>query len=227
MCQTLMQSIHISQKEYPNAYGTEGWRKAIRTSVNTNYGHRFPPNPQTSPESEQRASTSVGVGVARPATLPPASTPTAQHNSALSSIPRVHGKSRPPRTPNRVNRQPPKPHKTAILRAHLRPHHHLHNAVSTRQTATSTPSTSITTTALSSTANLSRDLKRSARLKSATPAKSTLPASLATISFHKAYAIRKSFISNTYTRGRERRRPPERPRGSRRDTAAGSTQATT
>src|SRR5882672_8201237 len=45
MCQTLMQSIHVSQKEYANAYGTEGWRKAVRNSVHTNYDYLCPPDP--------------------------------------------------------------------------------------------------------------------------------------------------------------------------------------
>jgi hypothetical protein len=52
--QTLMQSIHISRKEYANAYGTEGWRKAIRTSVNTNYDHPQSPPPAAPPPSQRR-----------------------------------------------------------------------------------------------------------------------------------------------------------------------------
>jgi len=55
MCQTLLQSIHAAQHEYIDAFGPEGWRKAIRSSVNTNYDHRFPP-----------ASTPVEAGPARP-----------------------------------------------------------------------------------------------------------------------------------------------------------------
>jgi hypothetical protein len=51
LMQTLLQSIHIAQHEYINAFGTEGWRKAIRTSVNANYDHRFP----SAPEPEQPA----------------------------------------------------------------------------------------------------------------------------------------------------------------------------
>jgi len=57
MFQTLTQSIHISQKEYANAYGTEGWRKAVRNSINSNYDYRFPPahkpEPQQPPTSTQ------------------------------------------------------------------------------------------------------------------------------------------------------------------------------
>jgi hypothetical protein len=43
LAQTLMQAIHTSQLEYINAFGTDGWRKAVRTSVTTNYDYRFPP----------------------------------------------------------------------------------------------------------------------------------------------------------------------------------------
>jgi hypothetical protein len=44
MLQTQLQAIHLSQHEYINAFGTDGWRKAIRTSVNVNYDYRFPPH---------------------------------------------------------------------------------------------------------------------------------------------------------------------------------------
>jgi hypothetical protein len=47
MVHTLVQTIHLSQDEYINAFSTDGWRKAIRTSVNTNYDYRFPPDPQS------------------------------------------------------------------------------------------------------------------------------------------------------------------------------------
>src|SRR6266851_2064784 len=40
-----MQAIHISEQEYINAFGTDGWRKSLRNSVNSNYAYRFPPDP--------------------------------------------------------------------------------------------------------------------------------------------------------------------------------------
>ena len=43
LLQTLVQAIRISQDEYINAFGTDGWRKAIRSSVNGNLDYRFPP----------------------------------------------------------------------------------------------------------------------------------------------------------------------------------------
>jgi hypothetical protein len=63
LVQTLMQAIHISQHEYINAFGTDGWRKSVRNSVNGNYDYRFPftpseaegPDPEPDPEPEQSA----------------------------------------------------------------------------------------------------------------------------------------------------------------------------
>jgi hypothetical protein len=40
-----LQAIHLSQNEYINAFGTDTWRKALRSSVNVNYDYRFPSNP--------------------------------------------------------------------------------------------------------------------------------------------------------------------------------------
>jgi hypothetical protein len=43
MFQTQLQAIHLSQHEYINAFGTDGWRKAVRTSVNVNFDYRSLP----------------------------------------------------------------------------------------------------------------------------------------------------------------------------------------
>jgi hypothetical protein len=53
LVQTLMQTIHISQHEYINAFGTDGWRKSIRNSVNGNHDYRFPPAPEPGPAPDQ------------------------------------------------------------------------------------------------------------------------------------------------------------------------------
>jgi len=45
MIQTLMQTIHISQHEYINAFSTDGWRKTVRSSVNANSDYLCPPDP--------------------------------------------------------------------------------------------------------------------------------------------------------------------------------------
>src|SRR5712664_2294346 len=46
LAQTLMQSIHLSKHEYINAFGTDGWREAVRNSVNSNHDYLFPPAPK-------------------------------------------------------------------------------------------------------------------------------------------------------------------------------------
>src|SRR5258708_17653479 len=45
LAQTLMQSIHLSEHEFTNAFGDDGWRKSIRNSVNSNHDYLFPPAP--------------------------------------------------------------------------------------------------------------------------------------------------------------------------------------
>ncbi len=52
MLQTLLQSTHLAQHEYINAFSTDGWRDAVRTSVNANHDHLFPPDPDDVPDPE-------------------------------------------------------------------------------------------------------------------------------------------------------------------------------
>jgi hypothetical protein len=47
LMQTLLQAIHVSQHEYGEAFGGDGWRQAIRNSVNHNLDYRFPPAPRS------------------------------------------------------------------------------------------------------------------------------------------------------------------------------------
>src|SRR5439155_6418774 len=62
LAQTLMQSIHISQHEYCEAFGTDGWRQSIRNSVKGNTDYLYPPAPApeqpatSAPASERSAS---------------------------------------------------------------------------------------------------------------------------------------------------------------------------
>ena len=89
MVQTQLQAIHLAQHEYINAFGTDGWRKAVRKSVNVNYDYRFPPDQDAAEPAPQPAAqtpaqstaqpateTSVGAGLARPhrADHPPTAT---------------------------------------------------------------------------------------------------------------------------------------------------------
>ena len=54
LAQTLVQTIHLAQDEYINAFETDGWRRAVRNSVRGNHSYLFPPDPQPAqPESPQ------------------------------------------------------------------------------------------------------------------------------------------------------------------------------
>jgi hypothetical protein len=56
MLQTQLQAIHLSQREYVNAFGTDGWRKVLRTSVHSNHDYLFPPDPAEAEVAPQPAS---------------------------------------------------------------------------------------------------------------------------------------------------------------------------
>ncbi|HZV87599.1 MAG TPA: hypothetical protein VFF95_08640 [Candidatus Binatus sp.] len=77
MFQTQLQAIHLSQHEYINAFGSDGWRKAVRTSVNGNHDYLFPPDPDENSNADAEppaqvpaqptSPTPVGAGLAQPA----------------------------------------------------------------------------------------------------------------------------------------------------------------
>jgi hypothetical protein len=117
MLQTQLQAIHLAQHEYINAFGTDGWRDAVRHSVNANNEHLSPPDlepsdtapkPDTAepdlaepepiptpptrvqPSTQAAHATSVGAGLARPA---------APHATSVSTeLARPNAASQP--TPN-------------------------------------------------------------------------------------------------------------------------------
>ena len=86
MFQTLMQSTRLAQHEYINAFGTDGWRDAVHTSVTSNHDYLYPPDPnapedesedesedefedesESAPEPQQPTpATPLGAGLARP-----------------------------------------------------------------------------------------------------------------------------------------------------------------
>jgi hypothetical protein len=105
MAQTLLQSIHISQHEYCEAFGTNAWRNSIGNSVNNNHIYRFPPAPKPQqPQSRQ----------------PQPAAPTAEPLSVAAGLqPGVAPQSKNPRepqpqpTPARPS-APPKPAQTPL-----------------------------------------------------------------------------------------------------------------
>jgi hypothetical protein len=48
--QTLVQTLHLAQDEYINAYGTDSWRETIRTSHEQSADHMSPDPPSPDPE---------------------------------------------------------------------------------------------------------------------------------------------------------------------------------
>jgi len=81
LAQTLLQTIHISEQEYINAFDTDDWRKAIRNSVNSNHDYIFPPDPEREqPESPQPQPQPAQTSVNCHSSL-------ATHHSPLSHVP--------------------------------------------------------------------------------------------------------------------------------------------
>jgi hypothetical protein len=77
LVQALVQAIHISQDEYINAFGTDGWRKSIRNSVKYNHD-RFPPAAEPQPQPAQPQ-----TQVPQPAPTLPSSPPHPPQSPAL------------------------------------------------------------------------------------------------------------------------------------------------
>ncbi len=62
LAQTLVQTVHLAQHEYINAFGTDDWRDAIRDGVNQNFAHRNPP-PPANPQPTIVADLQIGASV--------------------------------------------------------------------------------------------------------------------------------------------------------------------
>jgi hypothetical protein len=71
LAQTLLRAIHIGQHEYINAFGSEAWRNSIRSSVNENYDHRFPPSPEANRPAPHPTAPTVGTSLNVAAGLQP------------------------------------------------------------------------------------------------------------------------------------------------------------
>ena len=82
MAQTLLQAIHISQHEYSYAFGDDGWRKAVRNSVNSNHDYLFPPDPEPEQPALSALRTNLRSESPQPQPQPasqPAETPVNYH----------------------------------------------------------------------------------------------------------------------------------------------------
>jgi hypothetical protein len=83
LMQTLLQAIHVSQHEYGEAFGGDGWRKAIFNSVNGNLDYRFPPAPQpeSSPSPQPQPQPAQPQTQVQPPVSQPAGTPVDCHSA--------------------------------------------------------------------------------------------------------------------------------------------------
>jgi hypothetical protein len=106
MFQTQLQAIHLSQHEYINAFGADGWRKAVRTSVNVNYDYRFPSAP--GPQQSERPQSHSAQPQAQTATPCPPPAPSPQQPPAHTQTPQPQNPppARPQPLPNAPNRDP-------------------------------------------------------------------------------------------------------------------------
>jgi hypothetical protein len=82
LAQTLMQAIHLSQHEYINAFGTDGWRKSIRNSVKGNTDYLYPPTPKPEPHPDQAPHVVAGLKTGEGQPPQPAETPVNCHSDA-------------------------------------------------------------------------------------------------------------------------------------------------
>jgi hypothetical protein len=124
MLQTLFQSLRLAQHEYINAFGTDGWRQAIASSVNNNQDYRFPAAPNAPEPSTESASTPtptqaaqpspntpIGAGLARPApaqTSPRPTQPPPQPEPPTAAAPTTNPVT-PPQTTQPAAPTPPQP----------------------------------------------------------------------------------------------------------------------
>src|SRR6266581_98522 len=52
LSQTLVQTIHLAEQEYINAFGTDSWRRAVRNSVRQNFNYLQPSPPPEPPPAQ-------------------------------------------------------------------------------------------------------------------------------------------------------------------------------
>jgi hypothetical protein len=84
LAQTLLQTIHISEQEYINAFGSDGWRKSIRNSVKGNTDYLYPPAPKPEPHPDQGPHVLAGLKTGEGQPPQPAATPVNSHSDAVA-----------------------------------------------------------------------------------------------------------------------------------------------
>ena len=113
MIQSLIQTIHISQDEYINAFSTDGWRAAVRKSVKLNSDYENSQSeevdePGESKQNPPQPATQSKQPAQAPPSMPsqPAQTQTRPQQPATSTPPQPTASS--PQTPSRSQEPAPK-----------------------------------------------------------------------------------------------------------------------
>jgi len=116
MFQTLMQSTRLAQHEYINAFGTDGWRDAVHTSVTSNHDHLYPPDPNApDDESEDESEDNPETDAAdEPDTVDPApDAADSEPEPEVEPTPNTNSEqSTPPATPSTPSPSRPTPAET-------------------------------------------------------------------------------------------------------------------
>src|SRR6266699_3483152 len=87
LSQTLVQTIHLAEKEYINALGTDSWRRAVRNSVRQNFDYHQPsppPQPPLDQAPHAVAGLQTGGGAGSPTSPSPTTGPIAAAHSPAS-----------------------------------------------------------------------------------------------------------------------------------------------
>src|SRR5277367_5940225 len=124
MAQTLLQSIHLAQSEFKDAFGPDALRKSVRSGITSNHDRLFPPNSEPKPapastESASPKSTSTPTPNPTPPQPPPVCHPERSEGPRLDPASPTNAETRPtaatqptessdqPTTPTPVQRQRP------------------------------------------------------------------------------------------------------------------------
>jgi hypothetical protein len=117
LAQTLVQTIHIAEHEYINAFGTDGWRRTVRNSVNMNSGYRHPqPEEPQEPEEvveadepEPSPAHPQSQAQAPSATAPPPASPQSDQKPPQSTPPPSNVDKVQPNNPAQLRPTTPQP----------------------------------------------------------------------------------------------------------------------
>src|SRR5277367_3798766 len=100
MAQTLLQSIHLAQSEFKDAFGPDALRKSVRSGITSNHDRLFPPNSEPKPapastESASPKSTSTPTPTPTPPQPPPVCHPERSEGPRLDPASPTNAETRP------------------------------------------------------------------------------------------------------------------------------------